>query len=194
MLTMNLRSNMAELVKDLDLERREHRLAAQRALNVAARGRVTDASRALRDRYPSLKARDAKDAFDLRLASRDNLTAVVTVRGRPFSLIRFERGQVKKVGGGVRVNVKGGTKLIKHAFIARGKSFGGGEGAEVVFVRQQYAPRSKAGPSGIVALRTIDLPNAVSIKELREILEQQTGDRFDKEFIRQLDLALKGPR
>ena len=184
MLTINLRSNMQELVRDLDLEKKEHRLAAQRALNTAARGRVTDASRALRDRYPSLKARDAKDAFDLRLASRENLTAVVAVRGRPFSVARFFVRQDLKAGGGAVVNIKGSRKTIKTAFVRQMKNKAGDD-YNVVFVREgksRYPPK---------ALRTIDLPNAVNIKELREILEQQTGERFDREFIRQLDLALR---
>lgn len=184
MLKMNLTTNMAALIKDLDLERREHRLAAQRALNTAARGRVTDASRALRERYPSLKARDAKDAFDLRLASRENLTAVVAVRGRPFSIARFFVRQDLKKGGGAVVNIKGQRKTIKTAFVRQMKNKAG-EDYNVVFVREG----AKRYP--LKALRTIDLPNAVNIKELAAILEQQTGERFDKEFIRQLELALR---
>lgn len=184
MLILNLRSNMQELVRDLDLERKEHRTAAQRALNTAARGRVTDASRALRERYPKLKARDARDAFDLRLASRDNLTAVVAVRGRPFSVARFFVRQDLKKGGGAVVNIKGARKTIKTAFVRQMKTKGG-EDYNVVFVREGKARLP------IKALRTIDLPNAVNIKELREILEQQTGARFDREYARQLQLALR---
>jgi len=38
--------------------------------------------------------------------------------------------------------------------------------------------------------KTIDLPNALNIKEIAEILEAQTGERFDNEFLRQLDREL----
>ena len=183
MLTLDLRSNMADLVKDVQLEQRNIRVAAQRALNTAARGRRTDASRLLRERYKGLKARDANDAFDLRLASVENLQAVITVRGRPFSVARFFVRQDMKAGGGAVVNIKGTRKTIKTAFVRNLKNRQGDD-YQVVFVRKG------PGRFPIEAVRTIDLPNAVNIKELAEILEQQTGERFDKEFLRQLTVAL----
>lgn len=187
MLTLDLRSNLAKLAADLDLERREHRVAAQRALNAAARGRRTDASRLLRERYRGLKARDANDAFDVRLASVENLQAVITVRGRPFSVARFFVRQDMKAGGGAVVNIKGTRKTIKTAFVRNLKNKQGDD-YQVVFVRKG------PGRYPIEAVRTIDLPNAVNIKELAAILETQTGERFDKEFLRQLTLAMAKAR
>lgn len=187
MLTLDLRSNMADLVKDVDLEKRQIRVAAQRALNVAARGRRTDASRLLRDRYRGLKARDANDAFDVRLASVENLQAVITVRGRPFSVARFFVRQDTKAGGGAVVNIKGTRKTIRGAFVRNLKTREGDD-YQVVFIRKG------PGRFPIEAIRTIDLPNAVNIKELADILENQTGERFDNEFLRQLTLALAKAR
>lgn len=183
MITMNLRSNMAELVKDIDLEQKAIRKSAQRALNTAARGRRTDASRALRERYPKLRKRDADDAFDVRFATPENLQAVITVRGRPFSLARFFVRQDKRKGGGVVVNIKGQRKTVRTAFVANMKNKAGDD-YQVVFVREGKSRYP------LKALRTIDLPNAVNIKEIAEVLEQQTGERFDKEFLRQLQLEL----
>lgn len=188
MLKIDLRSNMKALAADLNLEQKSHRLAAQRALNTAAKGRRTDASRALRERYPRLKAKDASEAFDVYLASPENLQAVITVRGRPFNLARFVTGEVTKSsrrrGGGVWVNIKGQRKYIEGAWLKRGTNKAGDEYA-TLFVREKGAKRLP-----IKALSTIDLPNAVNIKELREILEQQTGERFDREFMRQLQYQL----
>lgn len=184
MLVLNLRTNMDKLVADLNLEKSAHRTAALRALNEAATGRRTDAARALRDRYRNLKAKDAREAFDVRFATRNSLSAVITVRGRPFSLARFFVRQNLKKGGGAVVNIKGQRKTIKTAFVQQMKSKAGDD-FNVVFVREgknRYP---------LKALRTIDLPNAVNIKELREILEAQTGARFDKEFERQLLLLTR---
>lgn len=180
---------MAKLAADLDLERRSHRVAAQRALNVAAKGRRTDASRALRERYPGLKAKDANAAFSVTLASPENLRAVITVRGRPFNLARFATTEVTKSnrrrGGGVWVNIKGQRKFIEGAWIKRGTNKSGDEFA-TLFVREKGAKRLP-----IRALSTIDLPNAVNILELVKILDDQSGVRFDNEFMRQLALELK---
>lgn len=189
MIKIDVRSNMKALAADLDLERRSHRVAAQRALNTAARGRRTDASRALRERYPKLKAKDASQAFDVRLASPENLQAVITVRGRPLNLARFASGEITKGsrrrGGGVWVNIKGQRKFIEGAWIKRGTNKAGDEYV-TLFVREKGATRLP-----IRALATVDLPNAVNIKELAEILDQQTGERFDKEFLRQLALEMQ---
>lgn len=185
MLVLNLKSNMQHLVSDLNLEKSAHRTAALRALNTAAQGRRTDAARALRERYRNLKAADARDAFDIRLASRENLSAILTVRGRPFSLARFFVRQNLKKGGGAVVNVKGQRKTVKTAFVRQMQNKAGDD-YNVIFVRQG----KERYP--LKALRTIDLPNAVNIRELREILEQQTGARFEKEFLRQLALLNRG--
>ncbi len=194
MLTLNLSSSLGKLGQDLDLRQKQHRVAAQRALNVAARGRVTDAVTAIRARYPKIAAKDIRDGFEIRLASQESLVAVVKVRGRPLSLGRFVVGSrnAKRIEG-ISVAVKGGSKMIPHAFIAKGRDFGGGR-SDVVFIRPKYVPRSKAGPSGLVALRTVDIPNALNIKELAAALNAQTGERFSKEFMRQLQVALQRTR
>jgi hypothetical protein len=185
---VQLKTDLASVAADLGLEQRNIRVAAQRALNVAAKGRRTDASRALRERYPTLKAKDASAAFDVHLASPENLQAVITVRGRPLNLARFASGEVTKGsrrrGGGVWVNIKGQRKFIDGAWIKRGTNKSGDDYA-TLFVREKGAKRMP-----IRALTTIDLPNAVNIKELAEILDQQTGTRFDNEFLRQLDREL----
>ena len=58
----------------------------------------------------------------------------------------------------------------------------------MVFIRAKYAPRSKAGASGLVALRTINVPDAMNVNEVRATLAQLINERFDKEFDRQIRL------
>ncbi|MFO0157969.1 MAG: hypothetical protein ACK51V_02900 [bacterium] len=186
---IQLKTDFASLAADLDLERRSIRVAAQRALNVAAKGRRTDASRALRDRYPKLKAKEASDAFDVTLASVENLRAVVTVSGRPLNIYRFvASANVKRGSGGVWVDIKGQRKFIPHAWVRTVN------GASVVMTAGDGA-RRRVGKQGAMVhnlkiWKTIDLPNALNIKEIAEILEAQTGERFDNEFLRQLDREL----
>lgn len=194
MFALDMKSNMAALGSDLNMQASRNRTAAQRALNVAARGRVTDAGRALRERYPSLKRKDALDAFKVVFSTKESLTAVVSARARRFSLMRFA---IRQNAEGVLVRVKEERKTLKHAFIAKGRSFGDGESRNVVFIRVKYLGLgAKSGKSGIVALRTFGIPGALEITEVRTGLDQKTNARFDKEFARQLALLApkqKGP-
>lgn len=189
---IDVRHNMDRLASEVKLEQRQMAVAAARALNVMARGLRTDAGRVLRERYPSLKLRDIQGLFSITLATPQSLTATVQVRGRPLSLIRFLAGNRPGLGGGVLVAVKGGgTKMVAHAFVARGRDFGGASRSEVIFTRHQYAPRAKRYPSGLVALRTIDIPGAMHIKEVAEVLSELGHARFDKEYLRQANVLTR---
>lgn len=179
MVAISVQSNMDRLLRDVALERQAIPKAAQRALNTAARGLKTDTSRELRRRYPKLKLKDLTDQINISFASGANLRAVISVRGRPLTVGRFQTGVDLKVGGGVRVNIKGQTKLIRHAFVANLKNKAG-EDYQVVFVREGK------GRMPIKAVKTIDFANAANIKEVREILDGLVVDRFDKEFARQI--------
>lgn len=186
---VNVTSDLKSLLRGVELEQRAQTRAVMRALNSAARGMRTDAGREIHKRYPRLSTRDIGKLIDVQLASAANLVATITVRGRPLSLIRFAAGtRTRRGSGGVWVSVKGQRKFIPHAFIASGRDIGGEGRSEVVFIRKKYAPRSKAGKSGIVALRTVDVPGVMDIKEVRGIVETLTQGRFDKEFERQLGL------
>lgn len=178
--TISMKNNMRDLLRGADLDRRQQSVAAMRALNVAARGLRTDAGRELHKRYPKLSTRDVNSLIAIQFASRQVLTATVVVRGRPLSLVRFKAGVVTKRGsGGVHVNVKGTKKFIRHAWVQDMKSKAGDD-YQVLFVRE--------GPQRlpIKALRTIDIPNAMNIAEVRAILDDLVHNRFDKEFARQV--------
>lgn len=188
MITVNVKSNIAALSRDIDADQKSIARAAQRGLNAAARGLVTDTATELRKRYPKLKSGEIKDMMAISFASMASLRAVITARSRPLGLSRFVVGSTKpKKGGGISVQIKGGAAFIPHAFVAEGRDFGGSR-SRVVFIRQKYAPRSKAGASGLVALRTINVPDAMNIGEVRATLDRLTNTRFDTEFSRQIVL------
>ena len=178
--TIHVKTNLDALLKDAALDRRQQSQAAVRALNSAARGLRTDAGRELHKRYPKLSTRDIGALIDVRFASAQSLNAVVIARGRPLTLGRFTVGQVTKRGkGGVSVNVKGARKFIKSAWMQTMKSKAGDD-YQVLFVREGRARLP------IKALRTIDIPNAMNITEVRAILDDLVHERFDKELARQI--------
>ena len=184
MTTIAVTHQMDKLLREVKLEQQAIGKAATRALNTAARGLKTDTGRELRKRYPKLRAKDVNDQIQINFASGQNLRAVIAVRGRPLTVGRFMTGVVAKVGGGVKVNIKGQTKLIKHAFVANLKTKAGSD-YQVVFARTGNARYP------LKAIKTIDFANAANIKEVREILDTLVADRFDKEFARQIVVLSK---
>lgn len=181
MLTVNMKNSMDDLLKDVRAEQGQIRAAASQALNTAARGYRTDASRLLRKRYPKLKNNDILDFVSIRFSSREQLQATIFVRGRPLTVGRFLSSAVTKRGkGGVYVNIKGQRKFIPHAWVRKGVNKDGDE-YTLVWHRVSDNPRAPIEP-----VKTINLPDALNITELREAIEDFVIDRFDKEYGRQL--------
>lgn len=181
---VNVRSDMDRILNEVNAEREQMPKAAARALNTAARGYLTDAGRELRKRYPLLKLKDVRPLFDItKFANKDDLQAVITVRGKALSLVRFLVGQNTKQGnGGVYVSVRGGRKFIPHAWVQTLTKKNGDE-YQVIFVREGK------GRFPIKALKTINIPNALNIAEVYDVLEDLIYSRVDKEFERQLLIA-----
>jgi hypothetical protein len=181
MLGIDVRSNAKAIIAEIDgLLYGGQRRAIARALNRAADGVQTDASREIRGIY-KLKKATVDKAFSVKRATPDNHVAVVTVRGRPLSLAGFGARQTKK---GVTVNVKGTRKLIPGAFIQRLKDARGDE-YEVVFIRQG------ASRYPIKALKTIDVPGVFSRDEILQAVDAAAFRRFEIELPRQIAYLLK---
>lgn len=186
MLTLNLKSSLADLAKDTQREQQQMRVAAQRGINAAARGLITDTVAEMRRRYPKLKAGDVRAMMQANFASVDSLRATITARSYPLGLMRFVVGSTRrKKGGGITVQIKNGTKLIPGAFVALGRNFGGGR-SPVVFIRDPDAKRTDRGTWGIKALRTINVPDAMNVREVRQFLNESIHRRFDTEYTRQI--------
>ena len=179
---VNIKSDMDEISAGVMAESRQIVKAASRALNTAARGYKTDAGREMRKRYPMLKLKDLKDLFDLQFASPENLTATIRVTGRALSLIRFLVSSNTQAGqGGVWVNVKNGRRFIPHAWVQTLKNKLGDD-YQVIFVRVGK------GRFPVKVLKTINIPNALNIAQVYDVLESLITERFDKEFSRQVNL------
>lgn len=178
---ISVQSNLRDIMQDLDLEIKERPTLIARALNTAIQGLKTDAGRELRRRYPKLKLRDVNDLISLGYASSTNLTAYMQVRGRPLSLNRFFASAITKSGsGGVYVNVKGQRKFIPHAWVQTLRNNRGDE-YQVLMIRD-----GKGRGAPVKVLKTIDLPSALNIDEVRSVLDSLVNTRFDKEFERLL--------
>lgn len=181
MLKLGLRERFDDIASDIGVfGRDELQRGLARTLNEAARGAVTDASKKIRERFPTLKLKDVNPAFSLQPASADSLIATVTVKGRPLSLMRFFDGSETARGkGGVFVNVKGQRKFFPHAWVQTLKT-NRGDDYQVLMVRvgkERYP---------VEVLKTIDIPGAFGLPDVSEYVVQQTDVRFDKAATRYL--------
>lgn len=147
------------------------------ALNRAAQGVKTDASREIRKTYRIKKA-VVDRAFREQRATPSSLTAVVRVRGRPLSLAGFSP-RTNRRARGVSVNVKGTRKVIRGAFL-RTLATKKGEGYEVVFIREGKARYP------LKALKTVDVPGLFVMRDIRVAVASGVEERFRKEFQRLL--------
>lgn len=180
MLTVNVKSNMADIAADFAKETDDIRRNASRALNTAIRGVRTDGGRELRKRYPKLKLKDVNDLINLRFSSPAILQAELNAKGRPLSLMRFQVGETKKIGGGVTVTVKGQRKFIPHAWVQTLKN-NRGDDYQVIMIRDVR----RGGK--VKVLKTINIPDALSIEEVQKVLIDAGEGRFDAEFIRLME-------
>lgn len=147
------------------------------ALNRAARGVKTDASKEIRAVYRVRKAVVDK-AFSEQRATAASLTAVVRVRGRPMSLANFSP-RVNRRAGGVSVNVKGARKVVRGAFLRT--MVGGGDGTYQVVFKREGKSRYP-----IKALKTVDVPGLFLLRDINEAVRRGVNERFEKEFSRLL--------
>lgn len=185
---ISVQSNIRDIMREVEGEVRERPAMAARALNTAIQGLKTDAGRELRRRYPKLKLRDVNELISLGFASSTSLVAYMQVRGRPLSLNRFLAKAVKTTkggAGGVYVNIKGTRKFIPHAWVQTLRNNRGDEYA-VLMIRD-----GKGRNAPVKVLKTIDIPNALNISEVRSVLDNLVNTRFDKEFERLLRVFSK---
>lgn len=68
----------------------------------------------------NLKAARIKDDMTLSKANYSNLSGALVATGEPVGLVQFGASEVQK-GVTVKVKRQGSRKLLKHAFIAKGK-------------------------------------------------------------------------
>lgn len=185
------------------------RKAAYMAINKAASGAKTEGNRAIRDKFNIKKPRLDKAMTNFRMASSNDLSAVIKAESRPIGLINFGARWVRNVGKrartttatkssvakrrskdtGVLVSVeKGKTTRLKNAFIGRGRR-GNEDGGGVLRVFQR-ADKSRSN-SHLMSKSSVTVASMFGQKNVEERMVKKIGETFDKEFSRQLDRLLK---
>lgn len=121
------------------------------------------------------------------LATTGELKASIIVKGSGFPLYLFNPRQVRGKGGGVRVQLKGRSVFIPHAFIAKMRS-----GHVGVFARGAYGGKGKNVPTGesfgkfqfgkkrysINELFTFSAPGAFSNPDVTDAMNDRVFEQY----------------
>jgi len=191
MIQVQIKSNLEDVRKRFGtLAKDVEEKATVSALNRTATTVRAAAVREIRAEYPGLKAGAIRDELKITRARRDQLEAIITLKGDRIPLIDFSARQTKK---GVSVQIKRGRKLIPHAFIATMKS-----GHKGVFVRVKsvkplvfrFGPGSrltqKKNDLPIAELSSLSLPRAFVNKNVQAVLKRLAAETFSKNFAAEL--------
>lgn len=155
--------------------------ALARAVNRAAQGVKTDASREVRKEYPGVKAGPIKKSFSVQRATRGDLTGTARSKGTRQPLILFGARPNKPEGRrppvGASVQVSNQRKRIRGAFAARM-----GSGHVGLFVRSgDYGRAGDPDLERIQELFTFAVPQAVALTEERQgAVSEGVSVRFSK--------------
>lgn len=162
--------------------------ALERALNKTAVTARAQSAREIRDAGYGIKIGGIKDAITIRRATQADLIAVVKATGNPIPLIKYGARQTAK---GVSVSVKGGRKVIAHAFIATMSS-----GHEGVFLRtdkshKKVTRKGKTYYSGlpIKELFGPSIPSAFANQVVQEAVIAAIHKRFPVVLRQELKFA-----
>lgn len=169
---IDVRTNGAMFKAQIALDAQHMKVAVRDSLNRAADRTKTATSKQIRDEY-AIRKRDVDQAFSLRKATRDFLTAILAARGKPFSLYQFAprpSGVVRpQRGAGVSVVVKKGKRTtVRGTFIARMKT-----GHMGVFIRKKGASRFP-----IVERKAPSVPGMLTFKHINEAIGKNAMDFF----------------
>lgn len=187
MLKISVKSDIERALARLNaLEQQVVPTAAARALNKTASQARTEAARLIKARY-QIGTRVISRAITLtQRANRAQLTAVVTVTGRPLPLLAFRARPTRR---GVSVEVtRGARKLIRSAFIATLRC-----GHKGVFARGRYAGGRfipHPGRLPITELMTLGIPQGFRNRVVEQALRHKVREKFPAIFDHELAFAL----
>jgi hypothetical protein len=113
---VDVRGDMGKIIADLRSVRRDVLDAAlPAAINKTIEQAKNQTARQIKAVGYNLKIGDVKDGLTVRPARSGQLTAKITAKGRPLSLVKYGARQTAR---GVSVSVLNGRKVIAGAFIA----------------------------------------------------------------------------
>jgi hypothetical protein len=175
MIQLDMRSNIASVMRQHEADTRQIAIATYRALNRATDKAATETSREIRKVY-NVRHRAVMAALRKLRAGRSNLRAQMHIEGFRIPLIEFDAhwrpGQ--RVGATARIKVGGARTTIPGAFIAQGRH------GPAVFKRKGKA----RGP--IYELLSVSVPQAFLNKRVLGSVNQHANEMFLKTLIQQL--------
>lgn len=183
MIAIDIRTNIAEFQRSLDRFSNELQTKAiVRALNATAASAKVAASRDIRAAGYNITAKAVKRTIDVRLATRNDLQAIVTSSGKGIPRIAFG---ARQTATGVSYAIKGGRKTTPGAFIATMKS--GHRGMYVRVAGMQTGKRGKPILNRkIKELWGPSIPTALMNNVVRQRMEAAIRERFPRELQRQI--------
>ena len=114
MIKLSVQTNAKDITAKIRAFAKAQQQAAVRALNETAKQARTAASKEVRAAGYNIKASAIKKSFYIEKANRYNLEVALKATGRPITLVNYG---ARKVKAGVRVQVKNGPTIFRHAFI-----------------------------------------------------------------------------
>ena len=180
---ITVKADISSALEKFGMVEDEAKKAIVRALNRAAKSVQVQAAREIREAGYNLKASRIKKALTVRQANANVLQAGIRAIGRPISLYEYGARSTSK---GVSVNVKGGRKLIKHAFIATMPT-----GHTGVFMRKPGVIQGKRGK--MIQARALGhelFGPAIPSMFVSEIVTRAMTSKLNEQFPKELDHEL----
>lgn len=155
------------------------------ALNRAVEGARTEAVKKVRERY-YIKAKDVRDAIEIKKATINSLVAVIRASGSPIALSKFRvtpsRPPTKRRTKPIIVRVvKGGGGPIEGAFVARMQS--GHVGVFRRVTKARLPITELYGPS---------IPQMLGHESVAEYIEEKARERLEERLEHEIDRLLRG--
>lgn len=176
--TVNIKSNVAAIKRELDVARSELLVATSSAINKVAITVRAEAAREIQKVY-NIKVSAAKGRMLIRRATRAHPEAIITASGKPIALLGFAGTRQNKKGIGLQIKVQGGRKTIAHAFINTTKG-----GQRAAFIREGKARYP------LKFLRSVGLAQTFASDAVTKALKKIVGDRFPIVYRQELKFAL----
>lgn len=172
------KTNIQDVIRELDAARREARPAVARALNRTIDQVKVRAAREVRAAGYKLKISDIKGAIKISRASTSRLRAEAAASGRPIPLAKYG---ARQTATGVSVDVLQGRKTIAHAFVAKDSN-----GGKQVFLRKPGSKHRKTVKGGKVVWTQLpiekkwgpSIPDALKNEAVERALVSLIEDRF----------------
>lgn len=194
-----------QAMRELDPKKVER--AARLAINEAATAGRTEAARSIRDKWNLKPSQVNQEIKKVKVATQQDLSAVVQAKGREISLVKFGFRPVKRTvqtaGGKTRLTVGATGKVLKGVGVSYRRAFFAtmSSGHQGVFISSKdrkgggygYHTPSKGvhagerGRSKIVSLATITIASMLNQAKAMDATVKKIGDVLNRRFQHHFD-------